>query len=143
MCVFVHVIYLYIPINTKAWARLKKLAISNLEISISKIIQEILVLRNLILVWSKFLCSGWKSSILRNWCETRHFPNNLFSRCLVLISFKQKISFKHHLTPNNLITPLFKTKKSQLSIICYWEIYEILWNSLKRDAIEKISFKQR
>ncbi len=140
---FVHIIYLYIPIHTRH-GRDRKSRWSWISKSQShKIIQEILVLRNLVSVWSKFLRSGWKSLILRNRCETRHFPNNLFSRCLILISFKQKISFKHHLTPNNLITVLFNTKKSQLSVICYWEIYEILWNSLKRDATKKISFKQR
>jgi len=40
-----------------------------------------------------------------------HFSNNLFSRCLILTSFK------HCLTP----------KKSHYSIIYYWEIHEISW----------------
>jgi hypothetical protein len=47
---------------------------------------------------------------------------------MICLSFRQKkIAFKHCLTPKNLVTASFKTKKSHLSIIYYQEIYEILW----------------
>jgi len=92
-----------------ALARLKK--VGDLKISVSKIIWEIPVSRNLTLVQSKFLCSGWKSSRLMNWYEMRHFSNYLFLRCLVLTSLKQKISFKHCLTPKNLVTVSFTSPK--------------------------------
>jgi hypothetical protein len=59
----------------------------------------------------------------------------------------KKIWFKYCLTPKNLITASFNTKKYCLSIIYYREIYKILWilvgyhlkskNSLKRDDTEK------
>jgi hypothetical protein len=39
-----------------------------------------------------------------------------------LTLLKQKISFKHQLTPKNLITASFNTKKSHLSIVYYLEM---------------------
>jgi hypothetical protein len=70
------------------------------------------------------------------WYET--FSNYLFSRCLILISFKHKILFKHHFrAKKNLVTASFNTKKSLLSSIYHREIYVISRNSLKRDDPEK------
>jgi hypothetical protein len=60
-----------------------------------------------------------------NQYNMRHFSNYLFSKCLILILLKQKISFKHCLTPKNLVTVPFNIKKSRLSIIYYQEEYEI------------------
>jgi len=128
--------------TVQAWLRLKKSTISNIE---NKKVSS--VLRNIVSVWSKFLHSGWKTLRLTNQYDTRHFFNGLFSRCLILILWKQKKSSKHGLTPKNLITVSFNTKKACLSIIYYWQIYEISWimvgyhlkskNSLKRDNTEK------
>jgi hypothetical protein len=59
---------------------------------------------------------------------------------------KEKITPKHHLTPKNIVTASFNTKK-YLSIVYYREIYEISWiltgyhlkseNRLIRDDTEK------
>jgi hypothetical protein len=38
--------------------------------------------------------------------DMRHFSNDLLLRCLILTFSEQKISFKHHLTPKNLITAI-------------------------------------
>ena len=62
-----------------------------------------------------------------NQYDTRHFSNDLFLRCLIFISLKQK----------NIVTVLFNTKKYHLSIVYYREIYEISQNSLKKDDTEK------
>ncbi len=64
--------------------------VGNLKILVSRIVWEIPELRYLVLVWSKIIHSGWKRSRLTNWYDMRHFSNDLFLRCLILISFKQK-----------------------------------------------------
>jgi hypothetical protein len=96
---------------------------------------------DLISVQSKFLCSGWKSLRLMNWYKMRHFSNDMFSRCLILIMLKQKNLVQASSNTKNIITVSFNTKKSHLSIIYYQEKCEISWNSLKRDDSEKILFK--
>ncbi len=63
--------------------------------------------RNLILVRSKFVHSR-KSLRLTNEYNTRHFPNNLVLRYLILILLQQK---KFNLTPKNLIKVSFTTEK--------------------------------
>ncbi len=70
------------------------------------------------------------------WYNSIQITNDTFLRYLILISLKQKILFKHFLTTQNLVTVLFNTQKSCLSIVYYWEIYETSWNSLKRDDTE-------
>ncbi len=109
--------------SKQALVRLKKGTNSNLNI---RKINFSLVSRNLVSFRSKFLHSGCKSLILTNRYDTRHFSNDLFPRCLILILLKEK----------NLITASFNTTKSCLRIY-YWEIHEISWNSLKRHDTEK------
>ncbi len=107
----------YLSKNTarkQAWAKLKKLAISNLEFSISEIVRNILILRNTVSFHSKFLRS--RSGMLR-WMRQYNLiqiTNDTFVKYLVKASLKQKILFKHHfntkkislqyhLTPKNII----------------------------------------
>ncbi len=51
------------------------------------------------------------------------FQQSVFEMSCFDIFKAKKISFKHCLTPKNLSTELFHTKKSHLSMIYYQEIY--------------------
>jgi len=73
--------------NTRHWRDWKKAQSWNLNIGK---INFSPVSRNLISFCSKFLCSGWKSFRLMNRYNTRHFSNDLFWRCLILISLNKK-----------------------------------------------------
>jgi hypothetical protein len=80
--------------SKQAWARLKKGAISNLQISILKKKFSGIKKSHIILV--KISPFRMKKFDINDLIRYETFYNDLFLRYLILTSFKQNISFKHY-----------------------------------------------
>ncbi len=91
--------------SNQAWARLKNYNLKSRKQNFFTGIEKYHIFG------PKYLRSGWKCLRLTNWYDTRHFSNDLFLRCLIWHRLSKKISFKHCLTPKNLIKVLSTIEK--------------------------------